>query len=67
MFAPLVAVCIFGAECELFKRSDNKTYKTHDECVAATTEDVATIAELLEKRGIKATIGFKCEEGKDVL
>lgn len=67
MFAPIVAVCILGAECELFRRSDNKMYKTHEECVTATVGDVVTIAEMLEKRGLKATIGFKCEENKDII
>lgn len=67
MFAPLVAICILGGACELFRRTDNKTYKTHDECVAATTEDVREIGEMLRARGLVATIGFKCEEGKDVL
>jgi len=65
MFAPLVAICVLGGECTLFTRTDNKMYKTHEECYVATVEDVKQLSELLEKREIKATIGFKCEVPKD--
>ena len=65
MFAPLIAICLVGGECSLLTRTDNKTYSTYEECVAATIEDVKTIEERLHLRNIKATIGFKCEVPKD--
>ena len=65
MFAPLVAVCVLGGECDLLTRTDNNMYKTYQECYVATVEDVKHLSELLEKRGIKATIGYKCEVPKD--
>lgn len=65
MFAPIVAVCLLGGDCELLKRSDNKVYKTYEECVVETTEDVKQISEYLFSRGIIASVGFKCEEDKD--
>ena len=65
MFAPIVAVCVLGGECSLLKRNDGKTYKTHEECVAVTTQDVKQISEYLFANGVVATVGFKCEEDKD--
>lgn len=65
MFAPIVAVCILGGDCEMLERSDGMKYKTHEECVAATTQDVKEISEYLFAKGIVATVGFKCEENKD--
>lgn len=46
-------------------RSDGMKYKTHEECVTATTQDVKEISEYLFAKGIVATVGFKCEEDKD--
>ena len=65
MFAPIVAVCILGGECEILKRIDDMKYKTHEECVAETTKDVKKISDYLQAKGIIATVGFKCEEDKD--
>lgn len=65
MFAPIVAVCILGGKCELLERIDGMKYKTHEECVAATTQDIKKISEYLLAKGIVATVGFKCEEDKD--
>jgi hypothetical protein len=65
MFAPLIAICLIGGECSLLTRTDNKTYSTYEECVAATIEDVKNIEERLHSRNIKASLGFKCEVPKD--
>jgi hypothetical protein len=65
MFSPIVAVCVLGGDCTLLERSDELKYKTHEECVVATTQDVKEISEYLFAKGIVATVGFKCEENKD--
>jgi hypothetical protein len=65
MFAPIVAVCILGGDCQLLERSDGMKYKTHEECVAATTQDIKQISDYLLAKGVIATVGFKCEENKD--
>jgi hypothetical protein len=65
MFAPLIAICLLGVECNLFTRADKKMYQTYEECEKATTKDVKEIWERLRSRNIDATIGFKCEVPKD--
>lgn len=65
MFAPIVAVCVLGGDCTLLERSDKKKYKTHEECVAATTQNIKQISKFLFAKGVVATVGFKCEENKD--